>query len=83
MCEGRPVKALGVLRPAEDTASAGHIKPWQALASPSQSVAPRPQFMPGNLSLLLCPLAPDKARLPPWQGAPAKALSRLQHPLAP
>ena len=31
MCQGRPVKALGVLRPAEDKASAGRLKPWQAL----------------------------------------------------
>ena len=60
MCQGRPVNALGVLRPAEDQARGNHTRPWSPLAKAPASgqpqgrlnAAPRPQFAPGNLARL-------------------------------
>ena len=84
--KGRP-EALGVLRPAA-TRQEAHKALVDLLRPPASgqppgrlNAAPRPQFMPGNLSLLRRNRGLRKSALRP-QFAPAKALSLLLCPRA-
>ena len=63
-----PHKALVSPRPGRKTARGSQPRPCPPLARPRSGFWAK---------------ASAKARLPPWQFAPAKALSLLQHPLAP